>query len=58
MSVRLHVLSGVPRDTWDAAAWRRSADEIRRWQARGALVVFGHDAEQWATLKKGPDAYD
>jgi len=48
----------VPRNTWDAAAWRRSADEIRRWQARGALVVFGHDAEQWATLKKGSDAYD
>lgn len=48
----------VPRNTWDAAAWRRSATEIRRWQARGAMVVFGHDPEQWAGLRKGPDAYD
>jgi glyoxylase-like metal-dependent hydrolase (beta-lactamase superfamily II) len=48
----------VPRNTWDAEAWRRSAAEIRRWQARGAFVVFGHDAEQWAALKKGPDAYE
>lgn len=48
----------VPRNTWDTDLWRRSAAEIRRWQARGAWVVFGHDRRQWAGLRKGPEWYE
>lgn len=48
----------APRQSWDREAWHRSAAEIRRWRDRGTLVVYGHDREQWETLRKGPDAYD
>jgi N-acyl homoserine lactone hydrolase len=43
----------------DAAAARRSVSKLaelaRREQA--ALVVFGHDPEQWPTLKHAPEFY-
>jgi hypothetical protein len=32
--------------------------EVRRIEASGAMVVCGHDAAQWASLRKGADAYD
>jgi glyoxylase-like metal-dependent hydrolase (beta-lactamase superfamily II) len=48
----------APRQVWDAEAWHRSAAEIRGWQGRGASIVFGHDPEQWETLRKGRDAYE
>lgn len=47
----------VPKNTWDAPTMLTSLQEVRRWQARGALLIFGHDVEQWATLRKGADAY-
>jgi len=47
-----------PRQTWNADAATRSMAEIRRIEAAGATVVFGHDAAQWDTLKKGADCYD
>jgi hypothetical protein len=31
--------------------------EIRRIEAGGATVMYGHDAAQWESLKKGADAY-
>jgi hypothetical protein len=74
MSLRLHVLAGgrlrsqavalfdtgchpdVATDPFKR--WGGLAKAFRRWQARGAQVVFGHDARQWATLRKGLDAYE
>lgn len=48
----------VPRNTWNADALARSLAEVRRIEASGATVVCGHEDAQWATLRKGADAYD
>lgn len=37
------------------ASTRKLLDLVQREQV--ALVIFGHDAEQWQTLKKAPDYY-
>lgn len=47
-----------PRQTWNAEVAARSMAEVRRIEAGGATVVFGHDAAQWAALKKGAAFYD
>lgn len=47
----------VPKNTWNADLYRNSLDEIRRIEAAGATVLCGHDDAQWATLRKGADAY-
>lgn len=47
-----------PRNTWDAAQSLQSMAEIRRIEAGGATVLYGHDDEQWQSLKKGGDFYD
>jgi hypothetical protein len=36
----------------------RSLAEIRRLEKGGATVLCGHDAEQWETLRTGPEAFD
>jgi N-acyl homoserine lactone hydrolase len=46
-----------PRNTWDPELSRKSMEEIRRIEASGTTVVYGHDAAQWDSLKKGVDAY-
>jgi glyoxylase-like metal-dependent hydrolase (beta-lactamase superfamily II) len=48
----------VPRNTWDKEQFSRSVAEIRHIEKGGATVICGHDAAQWASLKKGADAYD
>ena len=48
----------VPRNTWNAEALVKSLAEVGRIEQRGATVICGHDAAQWATLRKGADAYD
>jgi N-acyl homoserine lactone hydrolase len=48
----------VPRNTWNADALVRSLAEVQRVEQRGATVICGHDAAQWASLRKGADAYD
>jgi len=48
----------VPRNTWNAEALLRSLAEIRRIERGGATILCGHDDQQWATLRKGADAYD
>jgi len=48
----------VPRNTWNADLLRKSFAEIRHIEGAGATVICGHDAVQWASLKKGVDAYD
>jgi len=47
----------APRNSWDAEKTLHSLDEIARVQADGAQVIFGHDAEQWQSLKKGAAFY-
>jgi N-acyl homoserine lactone hydrolase len=59
VSLRAHLDTGVlPKNTWNADALAKSLDEVRRIEASGATVICGHDAAQWATLRKGADAYD
>jgi N-acyl homoserine lactone hydrolase len=48
----------VPKNTWNADALLKSLAEIRRIEAGGAQILCGHDAAQWATLRKGQDAYE
>jgi glyoxylase-like metal-dependent hydrolase (beta-lactamase superfamily II) len=48
----------TPRNTWNAELSVRSCDEIRRIRNGGATVIFGHDDDQWRTLRKGADAYE
>lgn len=47
-----------PRNTLDVEQSARSMDEIRRIEAGGATVIYGHDAEQWEALRKGADYYE
>lgn len=47
-----------PRNTWNVEQSSASMQEIRRIESGGATVVFGHDDEQWRTMKKGVDYYD
>jgi N-acyl homoserine lactone hydrolase len=59
VSVRATLDTGVvPRNTWNADVLTKSLAEIRRIEARGATVVCGHDQAQWASLRKGTDAYE
>lgn len=37
------------------ASTRKLLDLVRREQV--SLIIFGHDAEQWQTLKKAPNYY-
>jgi glyoxylase-like metal-dependent hydrolase (beta-lactamase superfamily II) len=48
----------IPRNTWNAEALVKSLAEVRRIEAQGATVLCGHDDGQWASLRKGADAYD
>jgi len=59
VSLRATLDTGViPRNTWNADALVKSLAEVRRIEARGATVLCGHDDAQWATLRKGADAYE
>lgn len=48
----------MPRNTWNADLAAASLQEIRRIQASGATVVFGHDGQQWEEMRKGAQAYE
>ena len=48
----------LPKNTWNADALTKSLDEVRRIEARGAMIICGHDAAQWDTLRKDEDAYE
>ena len=48
----------IPRNTWNADALSKSLDEVRRLEASGATILCSHDAPQWDSLRKGPDAYE
>ena len=48
----------IPRNSWSAEALAKSLAEVRRIEARGATVLCGHDDAQYASLRKGADAYE
>jgi glyoxylase-like metal-dependent hydrolase (beta-lactamase superfamily II) len=48
----------IPRNTWNRDVAAKTFDEIRRIERGGATVICGHDDAQWASLRKGADAYD
>jgi glyoxylase-like metal-dependent hydrolase (beta-lactamase superfamily II) len=48
----------VPRNTWNAEALVKSLVEVKRIESGGATILCGHDAAQWAGLRKGTQAYD
>jgi len=59
VSLRATLDTGIlPKNTWNGDALVESLAEVRRIEAHGAMVVCGHDAGQWARLRKGVDAYD
>ena len=58
VSLRAHLERDItPRNTWNPEVSRASMAEIRRLAATGARVVCGHDAAEWATLRKGAAFY-
>ncbi len=48
----------LPRNTADPQTATATAQEIRRIQAGGTTVVFGHDDAQWMAMRKGAGAYE
>lgn len=47
-----------PRPTLDNDLALRSLAEVRRIQAGGTEIIFGHDVVQWGALKRGVEFYD
>ena len=47
-----------PKNSWDAGRFCASLVELKRLEAAGGTILFGHDEAQWRALKKGADAYD
>lgn len=43
----------VPRIAWDTGAMRESLQLLRKLQARGARLFYGHDPEFWETVPQG-----
>jgi glyoxylase-like metal-dependent hydrolase (beta-lactamase superfamily II) len=59
LSVRASLTSShLPRNNWNSDVFQTSLALIRRLEERGTHVICGHDDAQWATLRKGADAYD
>lgn len=47
----------MPRNMRDAEAARASYARVRAIEAEGALVICGHDMDQWLSLRHGADGY-
>ena len=48
----------IPRNMWNAELASQSMVEIRKIEMGGAKVLFGHDDEQYQTLRTGLEFYD
>jgi glyoxylase-like metal-dependent hydrolase (beta-lactamase superfamily II) len=48
----------IPRNMWSAELASQSMTEIRKIEAGGAKVLFGHDDVQYQSLRKGQEYYD
>lgn len=59
----IYVQDNLDKDNWgaysDPEAARASARRLQEMAAReGAMLLYGHDPAQWATLKKAPEFYE
>lgn len=44
---------------WDSRAWRDSVERVRRLALENkASIIFGHDEEQYFTMRKAPEYYE
>lgn len=58
VAVRAHLEQRfAPKNTWNVDQALQSIDAIARRQRSGATILFGHDAEQWASLRTGAEHY-
>lgn len=48
----------APRNTWNVDLQLKTFEEVRRIEHKGAMVICGHDMEQWQGLRKGPEGYE
>jgi N-acyl homoserine lactone hydrolase len=59
VSLRATLDTGIiPKNTWNADALTQSLAEVRRIEAAGATVLCSHDDAQWASVRKGQNAYE
>ena len=59
VSLRETLDTGIlPRNTWNPDALAKSLAEVRRIESAGATIICSHDAQQWASLRKGSDVYN
>jgi N-acyl homoserine lactone hydrolase len=59
----IDTLEHLERDLWthcpEPETARRSAERLQEIASEeNALLLFGHDADQWRTLRRSPDFYD
>jgi N-acyl homoserine lactone hydrolase len=58
VAVRAHLDQRyAPKNTWNADRAMASIEAIARLQQDRATVLFGHDAEQWNSLRTGAEFY-
>ncbi len=48
----------MPKNTWDKDLALHSLREVKKIEQAGAKVIFGHDLQQWQSLRKGAHAYE
>ncbi len=59
VSLRQHLDADIaPRNTWNVDEQLTSFAEVRRIEKAGAMVICGHDDQQWQSLRKGPEGYE
>ncbi|RYG54899.1 hypothetical protein EON80_31390 [bacterium] len=56
MDADTRIIMSNDEDEADTRASTRKLAEIA--QREGALIIHGHDAKQWPTLKHSPEFYD
>ncbi len=59
----IYIQANLDHDAWDGqadpdAARESAARLVRIAREEDALLVYGHDPEQWQTLRRAPEAYD
>ena len=58
VAVRAHLDQRyAPKNTWNVDLAMASIEAIARFHQNGATVIYGHDAEQWASLRTGAESY-
>lgn len=48
----------LPKNMANAGEAQSSVNKLRNWLSQGALVISGHDPDQWATLRMAPTYLD